>query len=418
MTTDSAPESTPSPLSFARPRWLTHRWRPLLGTTSILLALVAQLQVGDSGGRAALLFVLASIGAVIAFWDVASPPPHLSPRLQGDWIAPSSPRVERRGLGEVRRFAPSLILLLAALILTALSTWRFYTLPPDNLAWLFHLASLGALIAAAYTFNAQRDAVASRTPWSRGEIVAGVAILALATFLRLYRLGELPFGIWYDEAEYALEALRILDDPAHRPIFVGAINGPAHYLYLVAASFQLFGLGVDAVRAVNILLGIATVPAMYLAARELFDRRTALVAAALVAVSSWAVTLSRFGMHSTSTTPLFALLTIGFLLRGLRTRRASDFMWSGLWLGMGLNFYTSFRLVVPVVGLFVLHWWGWQLWLGRRGEPLPSPPPGGEGAVDGEDETPPQPSPGRGWEGEGAVDLGREGKRSIGFALR
>ncbi len=399
MTTDSAPESTRSPLSFARSNLLTRRWRPLVGTVSILVALLAQQQVGDSGARAAVLFALASIGAVVAFWGVDG-----SSDSPQNFLKRGDPRRARSftknsSLVSLRALRGSFLLgqstnrvvwslLSIALILTALSTWRFYALPPGNLAWGLHLASLIALITAAYAFNGWRDLAASRDPWSRGEVVAGVAILALATFLRLYQLGELPFGIWYDEAEYALEALRILDDPSHRPIFVGAINGPAHYLYLVAAAFQLFGPGVDAVRGVNVLLGIATVPAMYLTARELFDRRSALVAAALVAVSSWAITLSRFGMHSTSTTPLFALLTIGFLLRGLRTRRASDFVWSGLWLGMGLNFYTSFRLVVPVVGLFVLHWWVVQVWLrrGERADPLPSPPPQGEGAVDGEDE--------------------------------
>ena len=103
------------------------------------------------------------------------------------------------------------------------------------------------------------------------------------------------------------------------------------------------------------LFGLATVLAGYLVGRELFGRASGLMLAFLLAVSSWDVTLSRFGMHSTNTTPLFTLLTIGFLLRGLRLGRLTDFAFAGLWLGLGLCFYTSFRLFVPVVGLFLLQ---------------------------------------------------------------
>ena len=188
-------------------------------------------------------------------------------------------------------------------------------------------------------------------------LIAGslLAILAVAAFFRLYRFADLPFGIWYDEAEHGLQAQRILASPEFRPIFEGAVNGPAHYLYLVAGMFQLFGESVQSVRAVSVLFGLLTVLAGYLVGRELFGRTIGLALAYLLAVSSWLVTLNRFGMYSTSSTPLFTLLTIGFLLRAMRTGRISDYGLAGLWLGLGLCFYTSFRLFVPVVGIFVLH---------------------------------------------------------------
>ena len=85
MTTDSAPESNPvpsgapnrRPASFARLHGWARRWRAILGTASILIALLAQQQVGDSDVRAALLYALAAIMVVIAFWgiDAASTSP-------------------------------------------------------------------------------------------------------------------------------------------------------------------------------------------------------------------------------------------------------------------------------------------------------------------------------------------------------
>ena len=103
------------------------------------------------------------------------------------------------------------------------------------------------------------------------------------------------------------------------------------------------------------LFGVLAVPAAYIVGSELFGRRVGLVLAFLIAVSSWLVTLSRLGMYATSSTPFFSLAALAFLLRGLRRGRLFEFALSGLFLGLGLCFYTSFRLFVPVVGLFLLY---------------------------------------------------------------
>ncbi|MCB0147903.1 MAG: glycosyltransferase family 39 protein, partial [Caldilineaceae bacterium] len=136
----------------------------------------------------------------------------------------------------------------------------------------------------------------------------------------------------------------------------GATHGAAHYLYLVAGAFKLAGIETQSIRLVSAGMGLLAVVAAYLAGDELFGRRMGLVAAFLIAVSSWAVTLSRFGMYATMSTPLFALLSVAFALRSLRTQRMADYALTGLWVGLGLCFYTSFRLFVPVLGLFFVYW--------------------------------------------------------------
>ncbi len=115
-------------------------------------------------------------------------------------------------------------------------------------------------------------------------------------------------------------ALHILSDPKFRPLFDGAIQGPTHYLYLVAASFQLFGVNVASIRLASVLFGVLAVPAAYIVGSELFGRRVGLALAFLIAVSSWLVTLSRLGMYATSSTPFFSLAALAFLLRGAAER--------------------------------------------------------------------------------------------------
>lgn len=264
-------------------------------------------------------------------------------------------------------------LLAGSVALGVLAGRQFYeTEPLAGQAWLLYLASVGLAVGAALLFDAGLVRAYGRTPPHsfdpaprlprRAVLFWLLLILAVAALFRLYLFDSLPRGVWYDEAEHGIQALRILQSAEFRPIFEGAINGPAHYLYLVAGAFELFGVSVQSIRAVNVLFGLLMVLAGYLVGRELFGDVIGLVVAGFFAVSSWAVTFSRFGMFASNTTPLFALLTIGFLLRAWRRESMADFAWAGLAGGLGLCFYTSFRLFVPVVAVFALYTLFWARW--------------------------------------------------------
>ncbi|UCC63327.1 MAG: glycosyltransferase family 39 protein, partial [Anaerolineae bacterium] len=233
-----------------------------------------------------------------------------------------------------------------------------------------YLASIATCLLAVYLvtyrpFTAPAAQPANRPagrPAQRTTLFALGLILLLAAFLRLYHLDIIPYGLWYDEADNGLQVRRMIQDPSWRPVYVPATNLPSHFLYLVLFSFKLLGETPLALRAVAVVLGLLTVPAAYLAGRELFpgDQRLALVLAFFLAVSRWDVNWSRIGMHGVSV-PLFELLTTGLLLRALRTGRLTTFAWAGVALGLGLCFYTPFRLFPVVMALFLGAWW-----LGRR----------------------------------------------------
>jgi 4-amino-4-deoxy-L-arabinose transferase-like glycosyltransferase len=177
--------------------------------------------------------------------------------------------------------------------------------------------------------------------------------LAAALTLRLYRLGEVPFGIWYDEAQAGLNALRVLTEMDYWPLFDRLIDSMGHYILLIAGSFRLFGADTESLRLVSALMGTASAGAAILVGRELFGWSFAWVPAFLVAFSRWNITVSRLGMHPAST-PLFQLLALGFLLRGLRRRSYLDLALAGTFLGLGLCFYVAFWLFVPVLGVVLV----------------------------------------------------------------
>ncbi|GIV80116.1 MAG: hypothetical protein KatS3mg050_4510 [Litorilinea sp.] len=244
------------------------------------------------------------------------------------------------------------VLALAVLMsLLSLATLDFYR--PAPVAWLLHGASIGLCLAP---FLDWRRLHPRRWPWHEllsphGALL--LAVLGVALFMRLYRFQSWPFGTWFDEAEAGLQALRILEDPNYRPLFVDSINVTSHYLHLVALSFQLFGVSTQSIRLVSVAMGLGTVVAGYLVGRELFGRSMGLVLAFLLAVSRWDVTFSRIGMYNAST-PLFSLLTFAFFLRGLRRRSLWDFALAGVWLGLGLWFYPAFQLFVAALALLIL----------------------------------------------------------------
>ena len=135
---------------------------------------------------------------------------------------------------------------------------------------------------------------------------------------------------------------------------------PAYLIYLIALSFRIFGTTTLAIRMVSVAFGLGTVAAGYFVGNELFDRRTGLVLAFMLAVSRWDINWSRIGMDGI-TVPFFELMTMGFILRALRRKRLLDYTLAGLSLGFGLCFYVSFRLFPVIIGLFLV-----VLWLSRH----------------------------------------------------
>jgi 4-amino-4-deoxy-L-arabinose transferase-like glycosyltransferase len=301
------------------------------------------------------LIVYAGAAALFMIALARTPPP------------PSLPVWAGRGAeeaGPVRRTLATALLLLAGGFI-ALSLYLFRAGMGSRLSWLLYLLAMAVFLGAAYAFGSagpSRVRPEDEGAQPRWQFAALVAILIVALGFRLWRFAELPYGMWYDEADNGLSVRQILRDPNYWPVYVSSTNLPAHFLYLIALSFRILGDSMYAIRAVAIVFGVLTVVAAYACGRELFPRRGpafGLILAALVAVSRWDVNWSRIGMHGV-TLPFFELWVVAALLRALRTGRYTSFAWAGVALGLGLCFYSPFRIFPVVVGGFALVWfWHW-----------------------------------------------------------
>jgi len=199
-------------------------------------------------------------------------------------------------------------------------------------------------------------------PWSTLALIAATLVGA---YLRLYQLPELPADLGWDLPYNYFDARRILHGD-YLIFFPDNLGREGMFFYLIAAVSKLGKLNAYSLRLTSALVGISTIPAIYALARECADEETAAYAAFLLATSKWHLSLTRSG-YRVSLMPLFAILTLYGLARGLRRGQNRDWAWAGLFLGLGLWTYKAFTVAWPTfllcTGAYIL------LGLRRRAKP-------------------------------------------------
>lgn len=191
-----------------------------------------------------------------------------------------------------------------------------------------------------------------------------VACLLVGAGLRLWQLGEVPAGLYRDEAYNGLDALDVLN--GHYALFFPRNNGrEPGYIYLAAISVAVLGRTILALRLPAALAGIATTGVVYGLTTTWFGKSTGRIAAWLWAITLWPVHLGRIGLR----VPLLPLLlALTFWLATIAYRRRQNGLWLAAGLVYGLAFYTY--LAIRFTPLLLVG--GGLFWLlsGRR---LPRP---------------------------------------------
>jgi DNA-binding beta-propeller fold protein YncE len=355
-TTDTNPtptETEQSSSSRLRPRRTLNRLA--LAGTGVIAGLLGQaIFAQDSLWDGLLLY-----GVAVAVF-VRALAPHLYPAYKFTLLNPQSNQLLTIRSGWRRNGGVWLILLA---VVASILAWNFFG-RDDALAqaWWLYGAGLGLfmggglLLTPGASLRAELQRLIPNRPIALGlSVIAGLALL-----MRLHNFGSQPFGIWFDEAEAGLQARRILNEPAYRPIFYPAINVSGQFLMLYALALRWLGDNIHALRLVNVLFGLGGVAAAYLFGRELRGPRFGLALAFFMAVARWPVNFSRVAMTGIDA-PFFEFLTLYFLTRLFKYGRLRDALWAGLTLGLGLIFYAAFRLYLLALIIFALvsliRWW-------------------------------------------------------------
>lgn len=197
--------------------------------------------------------------------------------------------------------------------------------------------------------------------WLAQDAFATRAVIALGVVVFFFHLGS--YGLWEpDEARYAeigREMLALGNFIVPHLNYVPYIEKPPLLYWLTALCFKMFGLNELAARLVPALSGLGTVTATFFFVRRTFDRRRAMLAAAIL-----------------TTAPIFAVmaqvLTTDMLLTALTTVALYalfiHYLDGGWWCWIAYFAMAAATLTkgpvgiaLPVASMAVFLWWEGEL---------------------------------------------------------
>lgn len=324
--------------------------RHLRMPVGLLLAFLAQIGLATRNGSPLLHVAVYLAGAAMLLWGL-----RMGDFEIGETLERSSTRLRIRVHPQ---------LLLAGLAFGSLTFFfaRNNQFNPPTL--VFWMAAVLAVMAAFWQGELRLpDLHRLHLPRIQWKIEAHhlllLALVAVAAWFRFAQLGEVPYEMWSDHAEKLLDVQDILNG-SYPVFFVRNTGREPLQFYLAAATAGLLGTGISymTLKIGTALAGLLTLPFVYLYAREVGGRVTALTALGLAAVSAWPNIISRVGLRF----PLLALFTapaLFYLVRGLRRGSRNDLLLCGLAVGIGLNGYSPARILPIVIAagvlIYVLH---------------------------------------------------------------
>jgi 4-amino-4-deoxy-L-arabinose transferase-like glycosyltransferase len=208
-----------------------------------------------------------------------------------------------------------------------------------------------------------------RRAWLEAATVAGLTLLAL--LLRVAALDRVPYTLGGDEAWHGLLARQVLAGQLRNPFTMGYMSMPTFFYWPLGWSLWLLANDVAGLRLPAALAGALSVPMLYLFARDLWGRRTALLSALFLAAYAYHIHYSRLGANNVWD-PLFVILALWALDRGLtrwlESQEAAEqgavfpaahrsFLLAGLTMGFSVLFYTGARLLPLLVAGYVAFVW-------------------------------------------------------------
>jgi 4-amino-4-deoxy-L-arabinose transferase-like glycosyltransferase len=186
------------------------------------------------------------------------------------------------------------------------------------------------------------------------------AIMLLAIGLRLWQL-NISIHFLVDELSFTTGILNIRARDTTEILLPmeGTAAFPYIFAYWQSKGVEVLGRNLAGLRVASAVIGTLTIPALYGLAKALFDGKTALLAAFLLAVFPPHLHFSRIGLTEIASC-LFGTLALAFLARGIISNRRLDYVIGGAMLGMTQYFHEGGRLlftplaVAWVIALFIL----------------------------------------------------------------
>jgi 4-amino-4-deoxy-L-arabinose transferase-like glycosyltransferase len=328
------------------------------GSIVYLISLLGTfLLANERARRWALLLLIAAAVLAVLLWGRQKWIPAFSNDL-------SSPTAENRS-----RFFCLVGVAIAVLLVLAADV-RYVAAPNETfgIAGILWLVGMCLLLLSAF-LGPHLLGVISNAPrprrWPTWEIALVAGLFLLALLSRVWNLTKFPDNIYPDEIMTGTIATQAYisptgPSPSLFSTLWSGIDLPALWFRIAALFLKLGGNSLAMLRLPAALFGAAAILPVYGLIRGTWGRYAATAGTAIMAFSVSNVHYSRLALNNI-TTQFFWATCFFFLLRGLRSRRRSDWALAGLSAGLSEYFYYGTRLLpfillVFVVFVLAIHW--------------------------------------------------------------
>jgi len=186
------------------------------------------------------------------------------------------------------------------------------------------------------------------SPW----LLLGLIATGVVIYVRAAHLVSIPPEMTSDHAEKLQDVQDVLNGQWH-VFFTRNTGREAFQFYWTALIIKIFGTGISflSLKIGTVLAGLISLPYIYLLGKEFAGKRAGFIAAFFAGIAYWPNVISRVALRF-AFYPLFAAPALFHLMRGLKRGNRNDFIWAGIFIGLGLQGYSPYR-VVPILAILI-----------------------------------------------------------------
>ena len=189
-----------------------------------------------------------------------------------------------------------------------------------------------------------------------------VIVMAAAALNCFYLLDYIPYHLAGWEVSNGISVLQLLQriHPDYSKLLWSSLarsysGGPSSpfFVYSLTGLIKLFGVSILTIRSAGVFWGLASLVCLYFFSRDLFGRRTALLATTLMSVSTWFLSIARLGNYM-SISLFYVLIILLCFSRALKGKLSAFFYTGGL-LSLFSYFYLPVKVLFPILTLVWIH---------------------------------------------------------------
>lgn len=216
-------------------------------------------------------------------------------------------------------------------------------------AWLF---AIGSLISGHWPLQKETP----HTSWSSKDAFIAIGLFCAALCLRGISLGRIPWVLTGDEGSSGLAAVQFIDGTRDNIFGLGWFSFPSLFFLIQSIPIRIMGQTAAALRTSSMIAGALTIPALYWYTNRVYGRYIAILSSAFLTVFHFHIHFSRLGLNNIWDGLFFVLFSGIFFHAWSKERSATgtlSFVGAGLILGIGQYFYSSVRVLLAMLLLWL-----------------------------------------------------------------